>query len=249
MSKRTLYGLLIVLGLIILAFFTTAFPLEAKYQHVSALFVIFFALPCYYGMVKSFGRKSAMLLICCMSIFAVILENFAIQTGFPYGRFAYGSLLGVTIGKVPWTVGFAWTPILFGAYAISEKIMPRVSTWKKNILTALLMTSVDLVIDPGSVRLGFWSWEKTVGFYNVPWSNFIGWFLTSLIGVLLLRFLIKQRELQSTELSPWMFSSYFLIVMYWTAICFFLQLWLAALAGLMVMLGWNIFKKGLYLGR
>ncbi|MDQ5951434.1 MAG: bisanhydrobacterioruberin hydratase [Patescibacteria group bacterium] len=233
-NYRGLYLISILCFLVTAAFFTTAFPLEEKYQHISTIFVIFFAIPCYYGLVKTFGRAKAAIVILLMSLFALVLENIAIHTGFPYGRFSYGNLIGQTLGKVPWTVGFAWTPILFGAYALAQKVASHKPLWQHILLTALVMTAFDLVLDPGSVRLGFWTWENTVGFYNVPWSNFIGWLFSSSLAAGLLHSLLQLLKVSSTSFSSWSYSSFFLMLFYWIAVCLFSQLWWVALVGLVL---------------
>lgn len=231
LHRNTFYLIGTLCCLVILAFFTTAFPLEEKYQHISALFVILFALPCYFGLVKSFGWTKAVVLITLMSLFALVLENVAVSTGLPYGRFSYNNLIGVTLGNVPWTVGFAWTPILFGAFALTKKIAQDKPSWQQYVMTAAMMTVFDIVLDPGSVALGFWTWENTVGFYSVPWSNFIGWLLSSFLGAMLLGYLLKILRFSPESFSSWIFSSFLLMLVYWIAVCCFLQLWLAALVG------------------
>jgi len=112
---------LMVTLLIVMAFFTSTFPLKPQYAVLSSLSVILFALPCYYGLTQTLGRKTAIYLIVIMNVFALILENIAIMTGFPYGNFHYGTLIGELVGNVPWTVGLAWTPILFGAISLSQR--------------------------------------------------------------------------------------------------------------------------------
>lgn len=216
--------LLIILFLVMMAFFTTAFPLKPEHAFVSSIFVVLFAIPSYYGLFKTLGRTTALIIIISMSIFALVLENFAIVTGFPYGHFQYGSLIGARIGEVPWTVGFAWTPILFGAYALSNTLFPKAGYLAKSLITATLMTLFDLVLDPGSVALGFWHWQNPVGFYGVPWSNFAGWMLSSLIAVSILEGILMLLKIKKS-ISSWVFSSYLLMIFYWTVICFFKQLW------------------------
>ncbi len=221
----------VVVLLIVSAFFTTAFPLTGKYQHVSVLFIILFALPCYFGLISTFGRAKAVFLILCMSLFALIVENVAIRTGFPYGRFSYNNIIGITIGSVPWTVGFAWTPILFGAFSLTRKLASRKSYVFRLCSTAVLMTSLDVVLDPGSVGLGFWTWENTTGFYSVPWSNFLGWLLSSFVGAVVLEYVLKRLDVSSKKISDWTHSSFFGMLLFWVAVCFFLEYWFAFLFG------------------
>jgi len=230
-KKQWIYGATVIVILTVLAFFTTAFPLNSKYSGVSSIFVLLFALPSYYGLVKTYAYKQALLCIVVMSTFALVLENLAVVTGFPYGKFEYGALIGKTLGFVPWTVGFGWTPILFGAYSLTQRLFPQRSILLKVLSSAVLMMLFDITLDPGSVALGFWTWQHPGNFYQVPWSNFIGWLVSSFFGTFLFSKLLKASLKNNTDTSPWMYSSYLLMLIYWTAIAGFKGLWGACLIG------------------
>jgi bisanhydrobacterioruberin hydratase len=240
---RTQVG--VTLLLIVIAFFTAKFPLEPQYSVISSLSVILFALPCYYGLFQTLGRKTALQLILMMCIFALVLENTAIYTGFPYGRFMYGSLIGERIGLVPWTVGFAWTPILFGAISLVKKWRVSSSVVINILAIAVLMTAFDFVLDPGSVSLGFWIWENSTGFYGVPWSNFLGWLLSSALAAVIVEVFLKFCSRSDVQFSSHTHTSFLLMLIFWTAACAFEQLWLPALIGcaLLGVLSSTHFKK------
>jgi len=223
---------LVSIALTVMAFFTSAFPLQPRYAVVSSLSVILFALPSYYGLTQTFGKKTTIWLVILMSIFALILENIAILTGFPYGNFAYGALIGKQIGYVPWTVGFAWTPILFGAISITQKLQKTTNFFIHIGLAAVLMTALDIVLDPASVSLGFWIWNNPVGFYGVPWSNFGGWLLSSVLAVFTVHTFLKSQKIENVQFSPWTDKSFILILIFWTAICFFEELWVPGFFGI-----------------
>lgn len=244
-TSTTLKQLFFVAALTLMAFFTVTFATDPKYSFASSFAVVLFALPCYLGVVRSFGLRAGIQLIALMYVFALVLENLAIMTGFPYGTFVYGSFIGQTIGYVPWTVGFAWTPILFGAVSLTRKYLGHTSYIKVFFTTAVLMTTLDFVLDPGSVALGFWVWENTVGFYGIPWSNFVGWVLSSLVAAATVQFFLKAKRLERVSLSPLMHSSFIAILVFWTAVCVFEQLWGAALIGcvLLVVMKTQLFSK------
>jgi len=241
MSKTT--PLLKIAGagaLALMAFFTTTFPMEPRFSFVSSLMVIIFAIPCYVGVIQSLGKRNGVQLILLMCVFAIVLENIAIITGFPYGRFEYRSFIGQNIGHVPWTVGFAWTPILFGALSLTRKylsssLFPAHTVVANAVIsivaTAALMTLFDVVLDPGSVSLGFWVWENSAGFYGVPWSNFFGWLLSSACAAVAVQIFLKLKRLEAAQFSPLMHSSFIAMLVFWTAVCMFEQLWIPGLIG------------------
>ena len=138
-------------------------------------------------------REGAALIV-TLGAFAVLLETSAILTGFPYGHFGYWDLLGYRIfGLVPWTVAFAWTPLILGAYAVAANLVGS-RVWRV-VAAALIVTLFDVVLDPGAVLLGFWKYAEGGWFHGVPMSNFAGWLVSGLIGAML-------NEIQLERIKP-----------------------------------------------
>jgi len=217
--------------LVLMAFFASSFPMEPKFSFVSSLMVVLFALPCYVGIMKSFGKWNGFQIILLMCIFALVLENIAVSTGVPYGKFEYRSFIGQSIGLVPWTVGFAWTPILFGAISLTRSYLRSSSCIMSIVSTAVIMTLFDLVLDPGAVSLGFWVWEHSVGFYGVPWTNFFGWLLSSACAAAVVDMFLKIKGIEDARVLPSMHSSFIAMLIFWTAVCVFEELWIPGLIG------------------
>ena len=114
------------------------------------------------------------MVIAVLAVLAIVIETTAILTSFPYGHFDYSDLLGFKLfGVTPWTVAFAWSPLVIGAHAVAARYFD--SFWLRVPVIAILLTAFDLVLDPGAVRLGFWRYAESEGFYGVPLSNFAGW--------------------------------------------------------------------------
>lgn len=185
--------LLAAVSLFVAAFFTATQPLRPEMAVVSSVFVVLFALPSYWAIVHAKGWKHGLFIIGALGVYALLLESSAIHTGFPYGDFIYNDLLGQKVfGLTPWTVAFAWPPILLLAYWLARYCTRTVlvqKTLKTLLLTAVFATAIDLVLDPAAVHLGFWNWREPGFFYEVPLINFIGWLLSCFIGAALLHFL------------------------------------------------------------
>ena len=49
------------------------------------------------------------------------------------------------------------------------------------LLTSLLVTILDLVLDPIAVDEGRWKWQSPGKYYGIPIKNFFGWFLNTVI--------------------------------------------------------------------
>ena len=91
------------------------------------------------------------------------------------------------------------------------------------------MTSIDLLIDPLAANaLGYWKWESGGPFYGIPWSNFLGWFVVSLI----LFALARQRAVPSPH-TAWIGLS---VILFFTVIALGLGLILAGMVGVFLII-------------
>lgn len=171
------------------AFFMVNVELPPWSHYISAVNVVLFALPSFWAVRWWLGWRDGAILIAVLGVYALAIEASAILTGFPYGHFGYSGLLGFRMfGLVPWTVAFAWTPLILGAYAVAANLFT--SRMLRVISTTLMLTLFDVVLDPGAVLLGFWQYEGGGWFYDVPISNFTGWLVSGLVGSVILEGLV-----------------------------------------------------------
>ena len=196
------------------AFFTNRTELSPSVSFISAFFIVGFAIPSYLAWIQSVGLKKGILSLLLLSIFALTIESIGVLTGLPYGRFYYGEGIGYKLFQVvPWTVPFAWVPLVLGAYTAAQKITH--STVKKIILTALLLVGIDLVLDPGAFALGMWIWIDTSWYYGIPFLNFAGWFFSGSIGASMTHLFCTHK---SGKISTRIYSSTLLTIAFWTTI-------------------------------
>lgn len=143
-------------------------------------------------------------------ILSATLEIIGTNTGWLTGKFKYTdracplpSILGVPLCYPLAWCGLVytgmWTAICFttdinpAGFGIG---LPTI------LLTAVLVTLLDVILDPIAVHEGRWVWEKPGRFYGVPFSNFRGWFITSLI-IILVFVLTANPVFISKNLSTW----------------------------------------------
>lgn len=235
LSKQTIYSIIVLGFLAIGAFFMVNVELPRWSHYLSALNIVLFSLPCFWAVRWWLGWREAAIVLSVLGLYALLIEASAILTGFPYGHFGYSDLLGFRIfGLVPWTVAFAWTPLILGAYGIAAKLftdrIPRI------FATTFIVTSFDVVLDPGAVLLGFWHYKEGGWFYGVPISNFAGWLVSGLIGAILIELLVvKFKPLLPTPVQ--LASSAIFIIAFWAAIAFFGSLYLSAVIGMLTFAG------------
>lgn len=228
----------LVLAILIGIFFGTGavyFPLNESFWFVGLISTVFFALPAFYFFARDVGVRKGLLWIIGLSLFAWGLEAFAVWTGFPYGGFAYSNLVGPKIvGLVPLQVPFAWLPLVFGSVIVWENTNKSYVT--KALLSALTLVAIDLVLDPGAVSMGVWEYKNPSMYYGVAFSNFFGWFLS---GFFVSWVLHKYLTLHSKAIliSTW------LILSFWTSVCFAIGLGIPGLIGLLLATAFYIRAK------
>jgi putative membrane protein len=198
---------------------------------VSVVFVLAFAAPAFAAAVRWLGLKRGAALIGVLGIFAVSIETFALHTGIPYGRFSYGDKIGTQLpGGVPWTVCFAWSPLLLGAMTLTHRQskMRRVS---RCLWAAALLTAFDGVLDPGAVSQNYWRYDAGGLYYGVPFSNFCGWLLSGFVGAWI--FSVMTRDAKPPVA---LVRSALLILLFWTSVCAWSLMVVPALLGVVLLL-------------
>lgn len=182
---------------------------------VSALFIVLLAIPSYYYLVKWTGVTKGLIIIIIFSILPIVVESFGITTGVPYGGFHYTDRMGFKIlGLVPWSVAFAFAPLVFGTITISAHLIKdaRIAL----LLSAGFLVVVDLVLDPAAVLLNIWEWDVPGPYYGIPITNYTGWYLTAFIASLIMHALTKETWKDITAPPSLVASSLLLSLAFWT---------------------------------
>ncbi|MCD6348412.1 MAG: carotenoid biosynthesis protein [Candidatus Korarchaeota archaeon] len=139
------------------------------------------------------------------SLVGYISEYLGVKYGFPFGHYEYEAFKGAALLNVPIPIVVAWGMYLYTCYLAAS---PYASGIRRLVLSAFLMVILDLAVDPVMVELGIWRWERMGPWFGVPTSNFVGWFLTSLIALLVYRSLAAQRDLKREDIMEWSFIPY-----------------------------------------
>ncbi|MDT8356971.1 MAG: carotenoid biosynthesis protein [Methanomicrobiaceae archaeon] len=182
---------------------------EPRYAALSTLFIIALALPSLFALLRWLGPARGAAAAVVLGALSLAVEALAVLTGIPYGAFSYSPALGLSLfDLVPWTVAFAYLPILLGAVTLAS----RVGSFPARVAaTGGLVVLADLAIDPGAVHAGFWAWSGGGPYYGVPPVNFAGWAITGMLyGAIF--FLLVGGE----KVPPGVASSLMLIIALWS---------------------------------
>lgn len=170
------------------------------------------------------------------ALIGFIAEIVGVRYGFLFSPYSYTRVLIPHLLDVPLVMLFAWMVLVAYTWQLWSPIGGRrdlklsAPVWA--VVSAAWMTAIDLVIDPlAANQLGYWRWVGTSPYYGIPFHNFVGWFLVSLVIFLLIPPPRNENRLASAVgLS---------IVIFFTAIALSLKVWGAGLIGL-VLIGIDI---------
>ena len=109
----------------------------------------------------------------------VISEIIGVNTGWLFGEYAYGSLLGPKILGVPLLIGINWFCIVYCSLQLTRIYLPSLNKIPVagSLIAALLATIFDWIMEPVAMELGYWQWENDL----VPAYNYACWLLISFI--------------------------------------------------------------------
>ncbi len=147
--------------------------------------VLVMRLPLVAGALPLVGRRAAVVLA-GLTGYAYGIELLGVRTGWPYGEFSYGVDLGpMLFGEVPVGLPVFFFPLVLNSYLLVLLLGGEHarSTPLRLLATVGVVLVTDLVLDPGAVAIGFWSYAGGGPIYGVPLSNYAGWVLSATVAV------------------------------------------------------------------
>lgn len=211
-------------GIILLTF--DLIPPSLEWANVVFLFLSGLIGGIYF--IKSFGPKLGLIISFIIVFFSIFAEHIGVEYGLLFGDYYYTSDFGPKLIGVPIAIGFAWLMVIAGSHAISSVITKKQHFFPYTILASLLAVLIDLVIDPVAYEVkNYWIWNAESFYYNIPMSNFIGWFIVAFA----LHSVIYLLSLKAKQImSIWHFrivTVYFLVLAMFLLLSLFNGLWLA----------------------
>src|SRR5205809_1050356 len=125
---------------------------------------------------------------------AWLAEFASTRVGFPFGLYHYTGLTHgreLHIGNVPFMDSLSFTFLAYASFCLARAALAgrRLPPWAPALVTGLLMTALDVVIDPLAVRGDRWFLGRIFYYpdggvyFGVPLSNFAGWALVRATSV------------------------------------------------------------------
>lgn len=135
---------------------------------------------------RRYGWGGILLFILICLVVSNALENLSILTGFPFGHYHYTNGLGPKLFLVPLLIGPAYISTGYLAWVIGNVLVGDVrkgtgafTVFATPFIAAFAMVAWDVCLDPTlSTVVKFWVWQDGGGYFGVPLTNYLGWFLT-----------------------------------------------------------------------
>lgn len=130
-------------------------------------------------------RRAVSFLLICAAV-SWCFEEVGVDTGLIYGHYHYGRLLGAKVGAVPIIIPLAWFMMIYASWMVAHVLLQGAGdpaalpgSLARSLVASAVMTSWDVVMDPGKAREGSWTWENGGAYFGVPLQNFPGWMVTT----------------------------------------------------------------------
>jgi putative membrane protein len=129
---------------------------------------------------REFDRMFVLLfsIICIVGFFVEVL---GVATGAIFGVYHYGEALGMQGLNVPFIIGVNWYLLAMATYEAFH--YKRIHKLMRALLSAALMTFIDVLIEPLSAKLDFWYWSENIA----PLQNYIAWFVVAFLFQLIIQ--------------------------------------------------------------
>jgi putative membrane protein len=184
--------------------------------------------PLLVGVLPTVDRRAGVGVL-ALATYAYAVEYVGVRTGLPYGEFHYGASLGPTVAGVPVGLPVFFLPLVVNAYLLCLLLLgPTARRAAVRVpVVAATVVAMDLVLDPGAVALGFWTYPGGGAYYGVPALNFAGWAGSAVVSVALLDASFDVEALTARlERCPFMLDDLVSFVVLWGAVNAWFGSWL-----------------------
>jgi uncharacterized membrane protein len=101
-------------------------------------------------------------------------ELIGIHTGYLFGDYVYGPVLGPKLWEVPLVIGVNWFILSYLTGSVFHRIP---NDFYAAFLGASAMTALDYILEPVAVNLEFWAWK----WEEIPLANYASWFAVAFV--------------------------------------------------------------------
>jgi putative membrane protein len=137
-----------------------------------------------------------------------IMEYVGVHYDVPFGIYEYGDGLGFKVSDIPLVIGLNWVIVTVSSWLTVHWTFPRWGLIQKILMSALLMTVLDILIEPVAPHLDYWMFQLNWP----PIQNYIAWFWLGVLFSWLMSRVQWKRD-SSTGVTVWMCQFFFFLIL------------------------------------
>ena len=157
-------------------------------------------------------RKVFWLYMVVIAVLGFTVEVLGVNTGIPFGEYSYGFPFGPQIWGTPPVIGLNWFILTYGVAYLMRR--SKVSKILKALIVGLLVTSLDVIIEPVAINLGYWTWVAE----HVPIQNYVTWFVCISIFSYWIYHVEKESDKWKNPMVIWLIAAQ---VVYFVGVCIY----------------------------
>ena len=138
------------------------------------------------------------------------IEVIGVNTGLVFGSYTYGEALGFKLFSTPLLIGVNWLILVYCTGVFLEQFKIK-SSFFFSLLGALILLSLDFLIEPIAIRFDYWSWAGG----KIPLQNYLGWYLFSFLLFWIFRGLDFQKQNKAAIVLLFAQAGFFLVLNFW----------------------------------
>lgn len=151
------------------------------------MFTAGFVFAFIHGSIRYGFKNILVAFVICLAV-TYLLENISIMTGFPFGHYHYSTanVLAIRLYKAPLFMAIGYFSTAYPSWVIANIILDRPDKnpgsnyfrFALPTIASFILVVWDMVLDPCASTIdGAYIWHEGGGFFGVPLSNFLGWYL------------------------------------------------------------------------
>lgn len=162
------------------------FPGRVPMPAVVALHVFPPAIFALFHGARYYGWRGIIVFVALILLVASMFENVGVHGDFPFGQHYFTDLMGPKFFAVPIMLGVAYVGMAYLSWTLAMIILGNIQkplvggrVFILPMVAAFIMVSWDLSMDPvWATILRAWVWPEGGAYFGVPFTNFMGWYLT-----------------------------------------------------------------------
>ncbi len=143
--------------------------------------------------------KRAFLVAIIIFLGGFLIELIGTKTGFLFGDYSYGTVLGWRFFGVSVIIGVNWYALVLASANISRLL--KLPIFFQSVLAGILCVLLDFIIEPVAIKFGFWTWHAG----EIPIYNYITWFFFATI----FSFIYLKNSQSLNKTAVWLYGVWF----------------------------------------